>query len=109
MASLIVGAGLLLHNKIHDKKEAKREKKRLAYESRYRELEQERASQQDKMQSQTSGHDRVQTSARSDQNANSNESVARTSSESARGDLDDDPIKWVDDVIRAQQTRGSHQ
>ncbi|KIX07355.1 uncharacterized protein Z518_02008 [Rhinocladiella mackenziei CBS 650.93] len=54
MASLIVAAGILVHNKVHDKKQAKREKKRLAYEARYRELEEEYASHQEKLPRQRS-------------------------------------------------------
>ncbi|RVX66641.1 hypothetical protein B0A52_09392 [Exophiala mesophila] len=107
MASIILGAGFLIHH-IHDKKQVKRERKRLAYENRYRELEQEYASQKGKIPSGISGHDLAQTSTRPDQNEKSNESLARKSTESAREDLDADPTKWVDDVIRAQKTRGSH-
>lgn len=41
MASLIVGAGLLIHDKIKSDKAKRREKKRKAYEARYNELERE--------------------------------------------------------------------
>ncbi|KIW88155.1 uncharacterized protein Z519_11266 [Cladophialophora bantiana CBS 173.52] len=43
MAYLLVAAGVLLRQEIHERKELQREKKRLAYEQWYRELEQEHA------------------------------------------------------------------
>ncbi|KAH0837596.1 hypothetical protein AYO21_12137 [Fonsecaea monophora] len=44
MAYLLIAAGVHLRQKLHERKELQREKKRMEYEQRYRDLEQDHAA-----------------------------------------------------------------
>jgi hypothetical protein len=104
MASLLIMAGIATSEKIHKRKEAKREKKRLANEARYLELEQEHMAHESKLRKQTS--EMTESQPRTNQsNPFIAESEGRRSSESEQKyDYDCDPSRWVDDVVN-QKTK----
>ncbi len=103
MASLVLGAGILLHSKVQNKKEAKREQKRLEYEARFRELEQAHVNHR----REKSG---AQQSVPNDEASRQNETTSKrqpddtqerkVSLESQRRDNLDSPAQWVDEVVK---------
>lgn len=104
MASLIVAAGMLAHGKIKDRKEAKKEKKRKAYETRYNELEAEQKTHQEQSLS------RQKTQENNELEKNSDGAVRRNSSESHRSqrrDSEDGPGRWVEAALKKRQTSQS--
>jgi hypothetical protein len=97
MASLLVAAGLYTHGKIRDKKEAKKEKKRKAYEARYNELEAEHKVEEEKHLQRRNTVDSKDPEPVSDQKAR------RSSSDSQRdrhSDDEDGPGQWVEAALR---------
>ena len=97
MASLVVAAGLYTHGKIRDKKEAKKDKKRKAYEARYAELEAEHKAQEAKsiQRRQTTGG--IQAESTGEQAARRSSS---DSQRSHRSDTEDGPGQWVEAALR---------
>lgn len=90
MASLLVGAGILISEKIRDKKAAKQEKKRKEHEAWYQDLENEhKKSQRPTTQSEKQ-------TLNPDQTGSSSE-PARSNSRSSRNSQDG-PSRWVDEV-----------
>lgn len=106
MASLLVGAGFLIHEVVQKKKELKREKKQQAFEARYRELEQEQASYKVNNAAASSAlpsYEKVmsqrQQKTESQPRTAAAEDQRRNSSESDREEVDG-PTQWVDEVVR---------
>jgi hypothetical protein len=103
MASLVIGTGLFLHSKVQNKKEAKREKKRLEYEARFRELEQDQANyEQDKSRTQhpVPAKEGPRRSESTSEGQREDAGERKVSSESQRRDNSDSPARWVDEVVR---------
>lgn len=118
MASLLVAASYLTYNKIKDKRAAKKEVKRQAYETRYNELEREHCENQEKrLQAQRTGSsqgtDQIAHTAAAGGPQSQPQDVdvfaeRRKSSDSERASTDaarDDPSSWVDDVLRERAQR----
>jgi hypothetical protein len=114
--SLLVAASYLTYNKIKDKRAAKKEAKRKAYEARYNELEREHSQYQEKQvqaQQTGSGQGTQQSTPAVMANPQSQQIVAerrrRSSSESGHASTysrDDDPSAWVNDVLKEREKRG---
>lgn len=100
MASLIVGAGFLITEKIRNKKEAKKEAKRQRYEERYKELEEEHKKTQRKS---TGGLERVQTGRSQDTEATTSKSPTSDNF----SDDEDGPSRWVNEVNLARTRSGT--
>lgn len=98
MASLIIGAGVLFHEKIKDKKEAKREAKRKAYEKRYQELEDEHKKTQSRSTAQI---EKVQTGSSNSTDGAGLDTGTRTSQDSQR--IEDGPSRWVMEARREKE------
>ena len=122
MASLLFAAGVITYNKVQQKREEKKEKKRLAYQTRYNELEREHTRIEEKyLQRRQTGEslgaeEKLQRRStnpfeNSDPVADAAVERRRSSSESQRelSDPKDDPGAWVDHVIRQRlkQNTGS--
>jgi hypothetical protein len=99
MASIIVAAGLFTYNEIHKRKQSKRDKKRLATEARYLELEQEHFTYQEKLKAQPSEIvDSQSPFQRKSSTVKPRERRASTDSGSLYS-YDCDPSRWVDEVV----------
>jgi cytochrome c-type biogenesis protein CcmH/NrfG len=110
MASLILGAGILLHDGIKKTKQKRRDKKAKVYEERYGELEREHKAWEGKRTN-------IMTSKRSDESRSSPKSLnpfekegERRSSESARegegrySEGEDGPARWVSEAVGRSKT-----
>ena len=94
MASLIIGASVYLHQKVKDKKDAKKEAKAKGYEKRYQELEDEHK----KMQPEQNTHsEKGRTSLTQSTDGTNSNGHRRTSEESSRS-REDGPGRWVSEV-----------
>jgi len=93
MASLIIGTGVLIHEKIKDKKVAKREAKRKSYEKRYQELENEHKNTQVKSAGEV---EKDQTGLSQSRDGTMLDEAPRTSHDSQRSE--DGPSRWVSEV-----------
>ena len=103
MASLILAAGFMTYSKVKDKREAKKEKKRKAYETRYEELQKEHSHHQEKhIQTQQTGDRHNQ--AELDPFADVASKGRRSSTDSQRSQRSDrdDPTRWVNEVVLAR-------
>lgn len=110
MASLIVATGLIIHDRVHARKEAKREKQRLAYDARYRELEHAHVTHQEKVRTQTSRSGDSQQHNEAElvsSDVTGVQETKRQSSDSREMEWDsgDDPARWVDEVVRQQSKK----
>jgi hypothetical protein len=106
MASLILGAGILVHDKIKSSKAKKQEKKRKAYEARYNELEQEHKSQEATfLERKTTGDSSLKASDTA--TAEKQPGLKRHSSDSQRSIQnehdEDSPARWVEEAQRERQ------
>ena len=97
MASLLIGAGFLIKQKIDAKKEAKREIKRKQYEERYNELEKEHSKTQ-RTPTEKPGADLTGQSRGTDATGTFSEKRRSSSIYSEKSDGDDGPSKWVDEA-----------
>ena len=127
---MLVAAGLYTHGKIRDKKEAKKEKKRKAYEDRYAELEAEHKENETKqLQRRQTGESmnsnnpfnelaadestqlpKRQTGQSNDAEPTSELAATRSSSDSRRShpdDTEDGPGQWVASALKKRQTSQS--
>ena len=93
MASLLVGAGVLVHDKIKDRREAKKEAKRKSYEKRYQELQDEHKKGQHKATGLV-GKDQTGLSHSTDDTIP--DGGVRKSHESQRSE--DGPSQWVNEA-----------
>lgn len=109
MASLILGAGILVHDKIKSSKAKKQEKKRKSYEARYNELAQEHKSHE------ANFLERKKTGDSS--TITTNTTVAEKQLDRGRGSSDsrrsshnavdeDNPTRWVEEAQRERQRTG---
>ena len=109
MASLLVGAGLLIHGKIKGGIDKRKEKKRKAYEDRYHELEKEHQSHEvDYLQRKATG-DSESPSASKEAHSPPSSSPRRRYSQDSIGsqrgvDDQDGPAKWVEEAVTASQS-----
>jgi hypothetical protein len=106
MASLIVGAGLLIHDKIKSDKAKRRDKKRKAYEARYTELEKEHAAY---IERRATGDGAVLDGSRDTQSPTSDVTQRRSSHDSSRDheittDEQDGPAKWVEEAMTEKRS-----
>ena len=99
MASLIFAAGFLTYNKVKDKREAKKEKKRKGYEDRYTELQREHTQNEEKLTKQKTG-DNSSGNPFEENVAAPKERRTSTESQRSRHSNDDDPNQWVEEVVR---------
>lgn len=104
MASLIVGAGLLIHDKIKSDKAKRKEKKRKGYEVRYDELEKEHQMNQNTyLQRKATGDRPVVNDPKVSQWPDSDlprRSASQDSLGSQRRLSDQDgPAKWVEEAM----------
>jgi hypothetical protein len=122
MASLLVAASILTYDKIKGKRAAKKDAKRMSYETRYSELEREHSLDQEKrVQAQLTGSNkgtdripppmmtaRTSASQLQPQGVSSDVPAGRRSTESDRASLHsrDGPSSWVDDMLREREKRG---
>ena len=100
MASLIFAAGFLTYNKVKDKREAKKEKKRKGYEERYTELEREHTQDQEKFITKQKTGDKPSGNPFEDNVAVPKERRTSTDSQGSRHSNDGDPSQWVEEVVR---------
>lgn len=109
MASLLVGVGVLMHDRIQAAKAKKKEKKRKAYEDRYNELEKEHKSHTEQYLGRQETGD-SSTSPSIAQTTNLNTQPRPSSSDSQRsisgGETADDPARWVADAMKERQRTG---
>jgi protein subunit release factor B len=106
MASLLVAAGLYTHGKIKDKREAKKEKKRKAYEARYNELEAEHKANEEKQLKRTSTLESKETDPVSGEKQSRNSSESQRSHRSLDGNTDG-PEQWVEAALKKRHTSQS--
>ena len=105
MASLILAAGFLTYNKVMDKKEKRREKKKKLHEEWFEDLQKEHSrgmEEKDKRQSQS--HSPQKTGGSNNPFESQIEKAAaerRSSSESRRSQ--DGPDKWVEEVNKERR------
>lgn len=105
MASLILAAGFLTYNKVMDKKEKRREKKKKLHAEWFEDLQKEHSrgmEEKDKRQSQS--HSPQKTGGSNNPFESQIEKAAaerRSSSESRRSQ--DGPDKWVDEVNKERR------
>lgn len=101
MASIFIAAGILFHNKVKDKREERKDKKRQQYERRYTELEHEHQAyeKQQLERRKTIDSGLVNDPDRVEQRPGHER---RKSSESIRSanSGDDNPSRWVDEVCK---------
>jgi hypothetical protein len=106
MASLILGAGILVHDKIKSSKAKKQEKKRKAYEARYNELEQEHKTQEATFLERKMTGD-SNSRAKDAATAEKQPELKRHSSDSQRSihshHDEDSPARWVEEAQRERQ------
>lgn len=108
MASLIVGAGLLIHGKIKDDRNKRKEKKRKRYEDRYNELEKEHKSHEAQyLQRKATGESEL-VGAPAAGHSPPEDSLRRRSSQESLGsqrgvDDQDGPAKWVERAMSERQ------
>lgn len=105
MASLIVGAGLLIHDKIKSDKAKRKEKKRKGYEARYNELENEhKTNEAAYLQRKATGDSVMLDSAKESLSVTSNEPRRKSSQDSLgsqRNDSNQDgPARWVEEATK---------
>lgn len=103
MASLILGAGFLVHGKIQQSKNKKKEKKRKSYEARYSELEKEHKLQGSTYveRKDTGGSSAAGDTARSVEGESAPRRPSTESQRSKRSDRepdDDNPARWVEEA-----------
>ena len=99
MASLILAGGLLITDKIQTKRREKKEKKRLAYEARYAELEKEHSSHATNfIKRQTTNESQSPTPAPSSEDITAQRARSQDSRRS-----NDDPQRWVDEVVKEKE------
>ena len=107
MASLILGAGILLHDKIKHDKAKRKEKKRKSYEERYNELEKEHKSGEAKyLERKQTGESAVVTD---NTGTSEKQSAPRRSSSASQRSLHsinehDSPARWVEEAQK-ERTR----
>ena len=103
MASLIVGAGILISEKIKDKRAAKKEQKRKQHEAWYQDLEDEHKKTQ--KSSTTPPNEKSMNQDRT----GSSTCLTKTTSRSSSRYSQDGPSQWVDEVnlekTRSQNSR----
>ena len=110
MASLIFAAGFLTFNKVKDKRDARKEKKRKGYEERYNELQREHTQNEEKyVRRQTTGEIQSAQDKNVLDDGRPGSKERRTSSESQRSHRsgNDDPSSWVDEVVRQRTSSRS--
>ncbi|KIY02445.1 uncharacterized protein Z520_02584 [Fonsecaea multimorphosa CBS 102226] len=103
MAYLLIAAGALIQQKLQERKELQREKKRLAYEERYRDLEQEHATriasyEQHLPTESNVGH--VETRHEVSAILSGDGRRRNTMKEGGRRRSEDSPAQWVDGVVK---------
>ena len=105
MASLILAAGFLTYNKVMDKKEKRREKKKKLHEEWYEDLQKEHSrGMEEKDLRQTQSQSPQKTGDSNNPFEQQTENVAterRNSSESSRSQ--DGPDKWVEEANRERR------
>ncbi|KIW31191.1 uncharacterized protein PV07_02859 [Cladophialophora immunda] len=103
MAYLLVAGVVLLRQKLHEHKELQREKKRLAYEERYRDLAHEHASrigshQQHVLAKPGSGH--AETRHELSAVLSGNGQRRKSTDDGERRESGDIPARWADEVVK---------
>ncbi|ETN46939.1 uncharacterized protein HMPREF1541_01128 [Cyphellophora europaea CBS 101466] len=103
MASLLVGASLLIHDKIKGDRAKRREKKRKGYEVRYSELEKEHKSHEaDVLHRKSTGG----SMGNQDTSAPGPAPRSRNSQDSLRSNQDG-PARWVEEALKENQSKHS--
>lgn len=94
MASLIIGASVYLHQKVKNKKDAKKEAKAKGYEKRYQELEDEHKKMQPEQNIQS---EKGRASLTQSTDGTRSDGHRRMSEESSRSE-EDGPGRWVSEA-----------
>ena len=109
MAALLFAAGILTYNKAKEKRDAKKEKKRKGYEARYLDLQREHSQNEERfLQKQKTCHSQPVSNRDLFQEGPAEPRERRNSEDSQRShhSADDDPSKWVNEVIMEKSKSG---
>jgi hypothetical protein len=112
MAGLLFAAGFLTYKKAKDKRDAKKEKKRKGYEERYLDLQREHSQNEERfLQKQKAGNSQPVSNRDLFQKEPAEPRERRSSEDSQRShhSVDDDPSKWVNEVIMERSKNGGLQ